>query len=111
MAEPQATERPLDSSNLPWFAAPAGSHIWGWKFFDARIYANTAALSSLGPVSLLLVRFRNKDGGPSKDAYFYGFADPAAGQAISDALEASDHPYGAVLNPRVKKAGIPYARA
>lgn len=110
MAEP-TTERPLDSSNLPWFAAPAASHIWGWKFFDARIYGNTASLTSLGPVSLLLVRFREKSGGPSKDAYFYGFANHDAGQAISDAMERSEHPYGQVLNPRVKKAGIPYAKA
>lgn len=109
MAEP-ATERPLDSSNLPWFAAPAASHIWGWKFFDARIYANTADLTSLGPVSLLLVRFRNKDGSPG-NAGFYGFADAAAGQAISDALEASGHPYGEILYPRVIKGGAPYRKA
>lgn len=100
----------LDQSNLPWFAAPEGSHIWGWKFFDARIYANTAALSSLGPVSLLLVRFRTKQGGPGA-AGFYGFADAAQGQAISDALEASAHPYGEILYPRVIKAGVPYRKA
>jgi hypothetical protein len=110
MPEPVAPGRPLDASNLPWFAAPATSHIWGWKFFDARVYANTADLTSLGPVSLLLVRFRDKAGAPG-DAYFYGFSDAAAGQAISDAMEDSDHPYSAVFYPRVRKAGIPYAKA
>lgn len=100
----------LDASNLPWFAAPSTSHIWGWRLIDARIYANTADLTSMGPVSLLLVRFREKSGGPGA-AYFYGFSDHAEAQAVSDAMQASDHPHGAVLYPRVMKAGVPYRRA
>jgi hypothetical protein len=96
--------------NVAAFAAPASSHIHSWRFFDLRLYPDLPNV--LGAVvSLMFVRFRDKkSGGPSAE-YVYGFVDPDVGQSVSDAMQASAHPYGTVLVPRVIKTGLPYRPA
>ena len=89
--------------NVAWFESPGTSHVWGWKFLDARLSPE------IGSASLLIVRFRTKSGGPGGGGE-YSFADPDAGQAISDAMIASPHPYGQILYPKVIKGGVPYRR-
>lgn len=95
--------------NIAAFEAPADSHLFAWKYFDLRLYPDLP--NPLGAqVSLLYVWFRNKDGSMGTQ-WVYGFVNPDEGQAISDALQASAHPYGEVLHPRVIKANLPNRRA
>ena len=99
-----------DGSNVAWYATPDASHIARFKYLDIRLFPVLKKFPGrLGAVSVLYVSFKDKSGGLTA-TYAYGFADPDQGQAITDAMVASPHPYGEVLHPRVIKAGVPYTR-
>jgi hypothetical protein len=109
VVNPIATPQPSALGGVAWFAAPSTSHIFGWKYFDIRLFPNQPT-GVLGQVSILLVRFRDKNGGASNAQYAYAMPDPDFGQRISDEMEQSAHPYGSVLYPKVIKAGFAYTR-
>lgn len=93
--------------------APTTSHIYAWHWQDIRDpkYAFLRKFPGiLGPVSTLIVVFRDEKSKGAGAKYGYGFADPDQGAAIVAAMRSSPHPYAEVFLPRVRKAGIPYTR-
>lgn len=101
MATPDLT--PTDNQGelvSPWVAAPADSHVQGFKFFDR-------SGSEFGASSEIWVKF--KGGGknhrpPSIYAYSISVHDTAKG--IWGALCGSAHP-GAVVDAELKKTNMP----
>lgn len=109
LANPQAGTGQLPEEAgadlLAWTPAPATSHIWGFRYYDARDPRFGLAEGR----SQLQVRFREKGGGVSA-TYAYFFSSPEAGALIYDKLAGSAHPYGEVLHPLVIRPGAPYTR-
>ncbi len=92
----------------PWTAAPAGSHVHSFRWFPASKYPALVSFpGKLGPVSLLYVRFKDKEGGVAAECA-YGFADESQGRSVFEAMAASQHPYSEVFNLRVRKANVPF---
>ena len=85
----------------PWVAAPADSHVQGFRFFDR-------SGSEFGASSEIWVKFKGggKNHKPSC-TYRYSLGTHDAAKAIWAALCGSPHP-GAVVDAELKKPRVPY---
>ena len=106
-------ETPTDAepsdTGLPWDRAPADSHLWGFRFYDARKFS---FLRRFGPdvtrgMSQLQVRFKDARGNPRSE-YVYFFSDHDAGAGFFARMAAAASP-GEVVRDLIA-AGIPYQK-
>ena len=100
---------PDRSGAVPWADAPPASHLYRFRYWDARDWPLIRKYGDFAGKSQLHVTFKEKDGSEGPE-YWYFFADPDAGRAVFDKLAASPHPYSEVLLPLVIRAGVPYRR-
>jgi len=95
--------------SVPWTEAPADSHLWGFRFHDAR--TNSFLRRFRGGVSLLTVRFKPPENNPGKgiSEYEYEFANHEQGQAVF--LAMANHPDpGELVHSELRKKGVPYRK-
>ena len=90
-------DTPLDDrageTGLPWDQAPADSHLWGFRFYDARKFN---FVRRWGPEetrgqSQLHVRFKSESGRPMSE-YWYYFTDHDAGADYYARMKAAESP-------------------
>jgi hypothetical protein len=107
-------DTPLDTSpsetGLPWDRAPSDSHLWGFRFYDARKYS---FLRRFGPSDLrgksqLQVRFKDPKTGQPKSEYVYYFDNHDQGRAYFERMKAHSSP-GEVVQELIA-AAIPYRK-
>src|SRR4051812_19300903 len=91
-------ETPLNdrpgTTGLPWDRAPGDSHLWGFRFYDARQFS---FLRRFGPddtrgTSQLQVRFKHPKTGQPTSEYWYFFSDHDRGAEFYAAMKAAAHP-------------------
>lgn len=87
---------------IAWFAGPATSHLHSWKLADAEEFGLET--------SQLFVRFRDTRTGAVQAEGFYYLEPQFARQLVQD-MNASPHPYGEVLYPRVVKPRVKWFKS
>lgn len=95
--------------SVPWTEAPADSHLWGFRFHDAR---DSSFLRKFrGNVSILSVRFKPPANNPGKgiSEYEYEFTDPATGAAVFAAMAGHPDP-GELVHSELIRKGVPYRK-
>ncbi len=91
-----------------WERAPATSHIWGWRFTDARkVGVLKFGAPEIAGRSQLQVRFRDKSGKITSQ-YTYFFANHDEGEAYLQKMRGAAHP-GHIIQELIA-AQIPYTR-
>lgn len=88
-----------------WVRAPDSSHLWGFRFFDARQLKFLRTL--FGGESHLEVRFKPSGKKATFSDYRYVFRDAAEGERVFEAMKAADHP-GEVVHAELKLKGVTY---
>lgn len=92
--------------SVPWVEAPATSHLWGFRYFDAREHRFLRRF--FGGKSHLDLRFRPSGKGTAHSDYRYEFADPEEGERVFAALKASARPWSEVGRPELIGGKVPY---
>lgn len=102
-------EHQTGGGSVPWTKAPGDSHLWGFRFHDARAIRFLRRFR--GNVSLLTVRFKPPANNPGKgiSEYEYEFADHEAGAAVFRAMVGHPDP-GEVVHAELIKKGVPYRK-
>jgi hypothetical protein len=98
---------PTDTGGSPvgWERAPDSSHLWGFRFWDAREHRFLKTL--FGGESHLEVRFKPSGKKATYSDYRYVFADPDHGRRVFEAMKAADHP-GQVVHSELIGGNVPY---
>lgn len=115
--EGSVSTSPQAESGTGWVDAPATSHIEKMHFLyggnpddsmeTGRTNQSRFVRRFLNNESVITVRFR-PSGNSGGAEYAYMFDDHALALDIWEDLITSPHPYGEVLYPRMRKAGVPY---
>ena len=100
-----------DRGGVAWDAAPAGSHVWGWRYYGVDEFPFLRRFpSAVGRGrSELHVAFKDGRGGKT-NTFVYFFRSPEAGRAVLEKLRGSPHPFADVVKPLLIDAGVPYTR-
>lgn len=104
-SEGPLNERPDDTGAEPWTAAPADSHLEGFRYFDTRKYS---FLRKFGTGSELHIRFKPK-GNRGTTEYVYFFADPQKGANVFAEFVDHTNP-GELVHSILIANRIPYRR-
>jgi hypothetical protein len=106
-------ESPLDTEpderGLPWVMAPADSHLWGFRFYDARKFSFLRKFGAdvTRGKSQLEVRFKDAKGRLASE-YTYYFDDHDRGLEFFEAMRSAAHP-GEVVQELIRQR-VPYRK-
>lgn len=105
----QDPDRETGGGSVPWTLAPADSHLWGFRFHDARQISFLRKFR--GNVSLLTVRFKPPKTDPGKgfSECEYEFADHETGAAVFRAMANHSDP-GELVHSELIRKGVPYRK-
>lgn len=102
---PVADPASHEDGGAEWVQAPASSHLWGYRFFDARKLKFLKLL--FGGESHLEIRFKPSGRQTAYTTYRYVFKDAAEGERVFERLKAAPQP-GKVVHADLIGGGVTY---